>query len=1028
MKEKTKRKIQKLFVKFQILTSIFTIVPILTTLLILPIVRAPINAYFGLATDSKTPDIIIGLLTILVIIPVIYEILLKFYSIASTPNDRLFKKIDFQKKLFCKPSEKIIQDAVDGILNLEKARDFFVHAAPISDEEKRVFRGLNKLGFAEIIGGPGEGKSMLAYNSMFRYRKIYLKYIKKKYSNYILNVELLENKRSDLISDILKELDGLKSRKLILIDDAHKLSFDNILKNKLTKEALQGNGKFIWVSTNYYQDEPSIKEVSNKIEIDFKLFCNKLVTDLYQSQNPSIKKALEGKAPRLQHAIERASQGFTKDTWTFNFIATKGEDKLAEEIYALNSFKRLIIFLFSAYSVLSDEGELTINRFITILDKIEIGWVKDKTKKVNFEEVIIGLSEQTRGRKPFLRIRNKSTSDRGYLEAFHYSFSRAVIRILINNNTNISEVKDLLSASKVLLTDNFYNCRHFVFFLDELSLYSEEYIRNHLAWLTKFLNEPITENLFYYQQLIKRIKLKARDLIDEIFKKDFHPMLSSKLSEAKVSQFYHLSRFLNLLDEQKTNVLEHLDYRRLANEANKADISQFHLLGYLLRALNDRKEDFIEHLDYRRLANEANKVDVFQFHLLDHFLRALDDRKADFMEHLNYDRLLTEVGKADVSRFHILIGFLKTLDDRKADFLEHLDYERLANEANKADVSQFSQLVGLLRFLDDRKADLMKHLDYERLANEANKVDVSQLLSVVYFFRALDDHKVEFMEHLDYDKLLNEVDKADVSQRSKLYNLSSTLKGFRELENWRKTVLGNKSLKEEGEVKLGTRNIHDSCFYETAKLQNDPNLSVFDNIATELSKANISQFDQLSIFLSKLEDSKENVLESKYLDYDKLATETSKANMTQFDQLSNLLNALESWKGNILLNKNLDYDKLATEASKANMTQFDQLSNLLNALEGWKGNILLNKNLDYDRLTIEIKKINTSQFEQVLELLYTLEDWETELRKSKNLNRNKIKALTDKANALQFGELIDFLHAFQDRITELCNILIRSGN
>jgi hypothetical protein len=66
---------------------------------------------------------------VLVILVLISWILLYIYSKVLTPVIKYFKEISFGK-----PDENTIKETIDGILNTEKVKPFYVHAAPKSKE------------------------------------------------------------------------------------------------------------------------------------------------------------------------------------------------------------------------------------------------------------------------------------------------------------------------------------------------------------------------------------------------------------------------------------------------------------------------------------------------------------------------------------------------------------------------------------------------------------------------------------------------------------------------------------------------------------------------------------------------------------------------------------------------------------------------------------------------------------------------------------------------------------------------------
>ena len=263
--------------------------------------------------ESEFPMLILYCFFLFVIICASFA-LSRLYLNIKKPNKKYFELIDFER-----PTDKVIKKAAEGILNSEKTQPYFVHVAPINDEVEQLYQKLYEKGFVWENGKPGDGKTMLAYHALYRYRKrigfsyrYSIRLFWLKYRIYKLNLNHInDEKEVDLIHD---ELDTLKGgrRKIVLIDDAHKLNFEDKLRFEFEEEAKEkSNGKFVWINTNYLEANKS--DITDSFNIDFENFYPKLIEGLYKSQNPILKEIIKNKCTGLQDAIKLKEQGRIKD-------------------------------------------------------------------------------------------------------------------------------------------------------------------------------------------------------------------------------------------------------------------------------------------------------------------------------------------------------------------------------------------------------------------------------------------------------------------------------------------------------------------------------------------------------------------------------------------------------------------------------------------------------------------------------------------------------------------------------------------
>ena len=179
MKRSSRRRLRRLFqTPLDKSAAVFTILGTLGVILVTAV--QPSSGWLWLALAL----VLIGLAWLVV----------GLYRTASTPEESYFEEV-----FFGDPSDPVVISALHSLLNGEKARPEFVHAAPKNKEVDLVCRGLHESGFATIYGGSGEGKSMTAYHSAYRLCS------EEGYSPYTLRVDLLTNRFSDFRDELLAQ-------------------------------------------------------------------------------------------------------------------------------------------------------------------------------------------------------------------------------------------------------------------------------------------------------------------------------------------------------------------------------------------------------------------------------------------------------------------------------------------------------------------------------------------------------------------------------------------------------------------------------------------------------------------------------------------------------------------------------------------------------------------------------------------------------------------------------------------------------
>jgi len=732
MKRKTKREISRIF---QSPTNIIGIVFTFGGFFGGPYLVSLLKPFLGLFWS-----IVFLIDFFILIILVLFYIYLK----SKIPEINYFEPVNFGK-----PEENMILKAIDGILNTEKVEPFYVHAAPKSKEVETIHFRLKEIGFAMLSGGPGEGKSMVAYHAAYRFHE------EDRYRVYAFIVERLGNKKGkEIINEVLSQLDNLKGkRKLIIVDDAHNLAIKKYLNTMLQQEAKEGHGKYIWIETDFYEKKQVWTSSDMYIQVDFQKFFGNLIENFYKSQDSIFQKTLEGRIEGLKDAIERVGKNKIHDAWHFAFVASKGEERLSKEINLLEEPESLILFLISAYTVLSGETELSINYLLDTLGNLKFGWLLDYLRTRTFRDYLRSLQEQQLKRKSMIRIYEKSKSDKGYIASLHYNFARAVIRAsLLRKNL----VKYLLSSVKEILTSDYRKCAYFGVFHRDLEEYAAEFDGENKDWLINFVNNLLLEYLKCYPPLLRGIKSVAEDIYNEIIENLDVRTIAEKISSAEAGQFQQIAYLLNAAGYRRDELLKSLDIEQLSKKASGAEVGQFQQIAYLLNAAGDSRDELLKRLDIQ-LSKKASGAEAGQFGQIEALINAAGDSRDELLKNLDIEQLSKKASGAEVEQFGQIEALINAAGDSRDELLKNLDIEQLSKKASGAEVEQFQQISQLLNVLGDRKDELLKKLNYNilgRKATQVNPSNIGALRGLTLFIAQLDEeHRDRFVREVQWNSI-----------------------------------------------------------------------------------------------------------------------------------------------------------------------------------------------------------------------------------------------------------------------------------
>ena len=551
------------------------------------------------------PNYILIIGSILVIVFIIYFFRTHFFENLK-PKEFFSAGLDFRQ-----PDDETLAAAIEGIFNFSKSQPYFIHVTPPNEEIKEIFKAFAEDGgnFIHIHGKPGEGKSLLAYHAIYRMEQGDQIYITR---NYSLKLDALINKNEDIIKDILDELDGLPtdynepSLKLILIDDAHRLPFAHELERQLRIEAEQGNGRFIWITTDFDPFEKTKKKTGD-LSINFQAYYLQLVNTLYQSKDATIQKLMTGKFPKLDLAIAQTkgeSEPLAKqkgrrinDAWTFNFVASNGFEKLKEDILKLGEDEKYILYLLSGYTAITGENPLSDTEFYDICITYKPNWFQlsfsdyQKTLRGLFEQKPEDTSEEKR--RMMLRLSEDSLKN-VFVESLHFLF--AIYYLKEASQTFLENKRlEMIKASKSILNNDWKKFRYLRSFLLNIRKDVGNFFEQNADWVKNYFEYLQADHLDQYHLVIQLLYKLNNSLFAKIFADDYFQRHSFFFSQLPIYRLEALAGFIYALPSgMRAKMVEQLNVSLLSETISKTKIENFSQAAGLINAFGNRKEELLK--------------------------------------------------------------------------------------------------------------------------------------------------------------------------------------------------------------------------------------------------------------------------------------------------------------------------------------------------------------------------------------------------------------------------------------------------
>ena len=892
------------------------------------------------------------------------------------------------------------QEILAAIAQGVSATPEFSAVAPEPDELKVVLDELVFRQVAYITGGPGEGKSTLAYQAARALAD-------DGYTVYRLTGSFLVDQSREYMRDtLLAQADSLRgAARLIIVDDAHLLDRPGDVRDILERVLEDDDTSLIWIWTEEGNDD-AIEIPNPIIRINYSRLAPKLVEffggNAYHggfANSPS----------SIREANKMSESGVITTAWQYSFVAFEGSRRLTASIGSLTNLQLISLFVLSARTVATGSIQIAVPRAQSILDIIEVGWVRDDLRVESYGEVLRSLSRRTGGHAPFLHFQVGRLGPE--VACLHYNFAREVIHASLKR---AAITDDLIRGFAQVLV----NLGEYVRYPGILCLAIGSYLGMLVAAAEDFFRDCLQGRTLSHAAAIAKlfdalVRQRFDSRIEEFLKSLDAGPLAERISESRAIEFagaagiIRYSRVLVLFNVQ---LIQMLDISSLATTAKSIQLTELSALAYLLRELGERREEFIDKLDLTALSVRTNSASATQFRSVAELLRALGTKRERLIRKLDITMLGSTASNAQAAELGTVAALVRELGVRRQEFVRGLDVIVLASTVKQMETADLGSAAELLQALGPDGGELIDKLDIGALAATASRARASEFAAIADWTRVLRGRREEFIGELDVSALAATASRARANEFAAIADLVRVL-GQRRGEFIKK--LDFSALAETASLAPAVHLGRVASFLRA--LAGGRELFIIrldlDALATTISEADSAELGAVGDLLRDVGRRRTRLLAEPTLTA--LVTTASNARPAEFWPVASLLRALDTRRG-VLLNR-LDLNALAGAASRAQAAEFSGVAFLLRELDSRRDDMV--RVLDVTALAPTASRAKTGQLQGMGELLAELGDRRGEL--VDRLDLNMLAATISHAQASELGASTYLLRELGGRRAEL---------
>ncbi|MFF1962457.1 hypothetical protein ACFVW5_02350 [Streptomyces sp. NPDC058232] len=671
------------------------------------------------------------------------------------------------------------KEVICRIIEAESARPEFAEVVPAPRELGRVLDDLLSFGQAHIVGGPGEGKSLLAYLAA---RSLW----EDGYRVYRLEREQLFGLSRDSLIDNIDALRG--GFRVIIIDDAHLLDVAEfaVLKGAVNLTTSEVSAVAIWISTENPEESP-YEAAGSATRIDYADFAEAQAGFIRDSSR--IYAEARGRPPRMKMAPTSA----IGSAWHLSFIASQGRDRLSSDVQDLTSLELLALFTLSSRTVVSGITQIKRMEAQNLLNSIDLGWVRDELRSTSFGDVLESLSGKTSNRSPLLLRKGRRGSEISYA-SLHYNFARIIVQVSLGSE---SVAGDLVAALPHILKGRSEDLRYLGALCEDLGAWITPFLADNAQTIKRFLGDPensgLANTVGVLRVLAPRVNEESVAGILNPFPSDSYAVLISRssvedlghaaacikyikpLEAAQIGirsgldavsirralehttwrELNGVAAFLLAVDYRRADIVADLDLTALIRAGGEARLPQIEAMTRLITVLGVRRDDFLAGLEWSGLGESVSLVRPSRIWQVNEFMAVLGEWKSALIRELDIARLAASISGAAPKECEAVAKFLESFIDRWDELVTALDMGSLAASISNASPRYFGSVARFIGALNDRRGKLTGELDIENLATSVNQAPAKHFTMVAPFIASLDEGRRE--------KLIDEVSMASLA-------------------------------------------------------------------------------------------------------------------------------------------------------------------------------------------------------------------------------------------------------------------------
>ncbi|GAA5522203.1 hypothetical protein LQ318_10645 [Aliifodinibius salicampi] len=904
-------------------------------------------------------------------------------------NLKFFDEVNFKS-----PGDEIaIKDTVKGILNSEKAQPQFVHVAPIPDEFKKGKINLATNGYCQIIGKPGEGKSLLAYHLAYRFRPMTFPPNLINRANRVVfqlttkffQESLDEDREERLIEEVLFELDKLPGNiKIIIVDDAHTIESKS-LKSELIKEAESNNIYLIWIETVLYQEY--MKPSQSFINIRFKKFVDKLVEGFYNTNDPQVNRLLEGniggidEAKRSVGSERRFPTTNVNDVWHFNFIATKGDERLKREITKLNDAHQIVLFHIAAVNIIRGDVEVHIDELTAKFSSNQ--WIKTYLPTIN--DIVNAIHYLQSNKEEGIEIRSSFIKEYNEgVKTLHFRFSVKIIKEIFDNNTEVFYRK-LISSFSIWLEDGEYELNQFISVFHEClnDEMLKSLLKENISWYQDFIKNPHIEKINRWEYCLRDYTRIFGNL--DFLQANNLEQIVNVISDTDPSQFQVLGEGLRKLNQNIEDFYKFFkadNWRRLAKQIEFVSIEYFDKLGDLLRLIGRSNQiNLLKNVDWSIVEKEINKTEIQNFDKLFQLMRNLpNEYQKRVISSLNLNRLVDEIKKAKPRQLGKVAYLFSFLDlPSQSDIIQDIDWSLIGKKMSSIKLQNVDQLSMILKYLGPKEQELiLEEINWASLAEDIQKMDIRNVSKLSAIIGKLNPKsKSKLFSHIRWKKFTADIEHIEINRLHRVTHFLNLLD-----EESKDKIFKNIDLSRLIDQFNSSKIYNLEKFSSFLASLNDEYRNEFinsldwDYVVSILNNVNAKYLSSLATFIRVLgKDRRQYIF--KNLEWDNIINELNDINIRYFNGFYNFVRLLDEEHKNFIFSK-LDKKKIANKINNCSIKQFNLIS-LYFVLLNKEQKYSLFETLDWDHIAAEFQKVDERTLNQAAKLLSDLEEYNVEL-------------------------------------------------